>query len=45
MEAMITGITGIAVISMHHDISTMTGEQILVFTLADPPVVRESKKN
>src|SRR6476620_7011001 len=25
MEAMITGITGIAVISLHHDISTVTG--------------------
>jgi uncharacterized protein YbcI len=44
MEGMVKEITGIAVISMHHDISTVTGEKILLFTLAEAPLVREAKK-
>ena len=31
------------VLSMHHDISTVTGEEIVVFTLAKAPDVREAK--
>jgi uncharacterized protein YbcI len=44
LEAMIKEITGIAVVSMHHDISTKTGEEIVLFTLAEAPKVREAKK-
>jgi uncharacterized protein YbcI len=44
MEAMILEITGIMVISMHHDISTVTGEEVMLFTLAETPRVREMKK-
>ena len=44
MEAMILEITGINVISMHHDISTVTGEEVMLFTLAETPRVREMKK-
>jgi uncharacterized protein YbcI len=44
MEAMVQGITGIKVISMHHDISTVTGEEVVLFTLAEAPLVRETKK-
>jgi uncharacterized protein YbcI len=44
MEAMIRDVTGIPVLSMHHDISTVTGEEVLLFTLAEPPVVRDVKK-
>ena len=44
MEAMINSITGVEVISLHHDISTATGEEIVVFTLAEPPLFRETKK-
>ena len=40
MEAMIKEITGIAVVSMHHDISTATGEEVVLFTLAETPQVR-----
>jgi hypothetical protein len=29
----------------HHDISAVTGEEIVVFTLADSPIVREAKRN
>ena len=44
LEAMIKEITGIAVVSMHHDISTITGEEVMLFTLAEAPKVREAKK-
>ena len=37
MEAMIQEVTGIKVVSLHHDISTLTGEEIVVFTLAGSP--------
>ncbi len=43
MEAVIRGITGIAVRSLHHDVSTVTGEEVIVFTLEQPPRVREVK--
>jgi uncharacterized protein YbcI len=33
LEAMIHGLTGANVVSMHHDISTVTGEEVLLFTL------------
>ena len=44
MEAMVEGATGVAVVSLHHDISTATGEEVVVFTLAEPPGVRDAKK-
>jgi uncharacterized protein YbcI len=44
LETMIKEITGIAVVSMHHDISTKTGEEVVLFTLAEAPKVREAKK-
>jgi uncharacterized protein YbcI len=44
LEAMIQETTGIKVLSVHHDISTVTGEEIVLFTLAEPPRIRETKK-
>jgi uncharacterized protein YbcI len=44
MEAMVQEITGIPVVSLHHDISTTTGEEVVLFTLAETPTVREAKK-
>jgi uncharacterized protein YbcI len=44
MEAMIQEITSVQVLSLHHDISTVTGEEIVVFTLAASPLFRETKK-
>lgn len=44
LEAMISGIAGVSVISLHHDISTTTGEEIVVFTLASSPAFRATKK-
>lgn len=44
MEAMVQEITGGKVVSLHHDISTVTGEEIVVFTFAQSPLFRETKK-
>ncbi len=44
LESMIMQITESSVVSMHHDISTITGEEIVLFTLAAAPRVREVKK-
>jgi uncharacterized protein YbcI len=44
LEAMIQEITGIMVLSVHHDISTVTAEEVILFALAEAPHVRETKK-
>src|SRR6476659_8353334 len=44
MEAMILEITGSKVVSLHHDISTRTGEEIVLFTLENAPHFRETRK-
>src|ERR1035437_2472624 len=44
MKAMVQEITGIKVLSMHHDISTATGEEVVLFTLAELPILRDAKK-
>ena len=44
MMVMIEGITGVKVVSLHHDISTLTGEEVILFTLNKSPVFRETKK-
>jgi uncharacterized protein YbcI len=44
MEAMVEEITGIKVLSLHHDISTVTGEEVVLFTLAESPMLRDAKK-
>jgi uncharacterized protein YbcI len=44
LEQMVQNVTGIKVVSLHHDISTVTGEEILVFTLSEPAVPRETRK-
>jgi uncharacterized protein YbcI len=45
MEAMVEAVTAVKVVSLHHDISTMTGEEVVLFTLATAPPCREGKKN
>lgn len=37
LEAVINDITGSHVVSMHTDISTITGERVIIFTLDQPP--------
>jgi uncharacterized protein YbcI len=44
MVEMVQRIANTAVVSLHHDISTVTGEEVVLFTLAEAPMVRESKK-
>jgi uncharacterized protein YbcI len=44
MEAMVEKATGINILSLHHDISTTTGEEVMIFTLAASPAFRETKK-
>jgi uncharacterized protein YbcI len=44
MEAMVQDVTGVKVLSLHHDISTLTGEEIIVFTLAKGVTFRDVKK-
>ena len=44
LETLVQAITGVKLLSLHHDISTVTGEQVVVFTLATPPDYREIKK-
>jgi uncharacterized protein YbcI len=43
LGAMIEEATGIRVLSLHQDISTVTGEQIIVITLAEEPCRRLAK--
>jgi uncharacterized protein YbcI len=35
---------GVPLVSVHHDISTVTGEELFVFSLAEAPVFRPKKK-
>jgi uncharacterized protein YbcI len=44
MESMIQEVTSIKVLSLHHDISTATGEEVVLFTLAETPAFRDAKK-
>ena len=42
LEAMVQEVTGVKVLSLHHDISTVTGEEVVLFTLAEAPRFRET---
>ena len=44
LESTVLKVTGVEVVSLHHDISTATGEEIVIFTLAQSPPVRQKKK-
>ena len=37
LQAMVKEITGVKMVSLHHDVSTVTGEAFVVLTLAEPP--------
>jgi uncharacterized protein YbcI len=43
LESMVLEVTGVDVVSLHHDISTLTGEEVVLFTLAAAPGYREKK--
>src|SRR5438132_12168840 len=42
MEAMVQEATGVKVVSVHHDISTLTGEEVVLFTLVHSPLFRDA---
>lgn len=44
LEALVQDITGVKPLSLHHDISTVTGEEVVIFTLAEAPIFRETKR-
>jgi uncharacterized protein YbcI len=44
LEAMVEGVTGVKVLSLHHDISTATGEEVVLFTLGDSPLFRAARR-
>jgi len=44
LVAMVQDITSVKVVSLHHDISTSTGEEIIVFTLSESPIFREPRR-
>jgi uncharacterized protein YbcI len=44
MEVMVEQISGVKVLSLHHDISTLTGEEVVIFTLRGSPLFREVRK-
>jgi Na+-translocating membrane potential-generating system MpsC-like protein len=37
LESLVHEVTGVKVLSMHHDISTVTAEEVVVFSLAGAP--------
>lgn len=44
LESIVENAVGVKLVSVHHDISTITGEEVLVFSLAEPPACRTKKK-
>ena len=44
LEALIQEVTGVKALSLHHDVSTVTGEKVVIFTLAESPLFRDAKK-
>jgi len=44
LDALMEEITGIKPLSLHHDISTLTGEEVVIFTLSEAPQCRETKR-
>lgn len=42
IQAMVQDITGVTVVSLHHDISTVTGEAFVVLTLSEAPNCRHT---
>lgn len=44
LEALVQSVTGVAAMSLHHDISTVTGEEVVLFTLVEAPQFRDARK-
>jgi len=44
LEKLVREAAGSAPVTLHHDISPITGEEVIVFTLAAPPPCRDRKR-
>ena len=44
LEALVLEITAVKVMSLHHDISVVTGEEVVLFTLGEAPLFRDTKR-
>ncbi len=44
LETMVQEATGVKMLSLHHDISTATGEEVVLFALAESPLFRDTRK-
>ena len=44
LETLVHEVTGIRALSLHHDISTVTGEEVVLFTLVRAPSFRDVKR-
>jgi uncharacterized protein YbcI len=44
LDTMVEKITGVKVVSLYYDISTASGEAVILFTLTKPPICRKSKR-
>jgi uncharacterized protein YbcI len=44
LESLVRDATGSEPVSVHHDISAATGEELIVVTLASPPAYRERRR-
>jgi uncharacterized protein YbcI len=43
LEEVVEAATGVKLVSVHHDISTVTGEELLAFSLESPPSCRPKR--
>ena len=43
LESIVEEAVGVKLVSVHHDISTITGEELLVFSLAEQPACRSKR--
>jgi uncharacterized protein YbcI len=44
LEGLVLEAAGVKAVSLHHDISTVTGEEIVLFSFAQSPLFRETRK-
>jgi uncharacterized protein YbcI len=44
LEELVLKVTGVQVVSLHHDISVVTGEEVVLFTLAEAPLFRDTRR-
>lgn len=45
LAAVVQEITGVDVVSLHHDISTTSGEEVVLYTFVESPLFREKRKS